>query len=291
MASPGSQSAGREQAKQDKAKSDRTAGGQLGGAGTSALSSGATGAQAGRLDRDQQTAVNGRLAGTADNPGTAGKSTASSGDSDATAAGLLSAMTKPSGPTGPAGTNALTGGDNAPTFSRRGAPGDLSSSPDSADKYDITGRLLSEGTSPYVSDPSIGQLVGAGLTAAPMAGSLNNAVGAGESALDGGKFGDSYDGGAIGRLIDGMRGVQPGPVTGFTGSRVSSSTNSRGGELSSVDDPRLADRASAAATNALTGDAPTVGAGTDALFSDVALTDRRKPRSDLAGTNVLLKAA
>jgi hypothetical protein len=79
-------------------------------------------------------------------------------------------------------------------------------------------------------------------------------------------------------------------VDGYVGNRVAPNTNSRNDRPS--DDTRLLDRSSAAATNALTGDTPSPsGAGTDALFSDVMLSDRRKPKSDLAGTNMLLRSA
>lgn len=93
----------------------------------------------------------------------------------------------------------------------------------------------------------------------------------------------------FGRQWDATFGGTPGtPVA--TRNPIANNSLSRG-DNASVDDTRLEDRASGAATAALTGDAPSSGAGTDALFSDVALQDRKKPKSDLAGTNMLLKAA
>lgn len=195
-----------------------------------------------------------------------------------------------------AGANALLGpatpgapGDVAPTITRTTLPAGVSPTPSAAETYDRTGRLKTMGTSPYVSDPSIGQLVGAGVAAAPVAGTLNALGGVAARAINGDSQTDTFDGGMIGRMIDGARGVSPGPTTGYSGNSVASSDHARGARPS--DDSRIMDRAGAAATAALLGDGPDSGAaGTDALFSDVQLADRRK-RSDFAGTNMLLKAA
>lgn len=63
-----------------------------------------------------------------------------------------------------------------------------------------------------------------------------------------------------------------------------------GGAVNSGDDEReIAGAPLGAGTLALTGDTPESGAGTDALYSDVTLRDRRKPRPDMgAGTLMAL---
>lgn len=209
------------------------------------------------------------------------------------AAGLLgpgasiAASKTPGGMTGGNYSTKSTGAGN--NTAPDGGP--LLNTPNATDTTDLTGRPKYQGTSPYVADPSLGQFAGAILGLAPGVGTLNRLAGVGMSLADGDSPVAGDDGGAVGRLLDGARGVKPGGTTGYVGNRVASSSNSRSGERA-VDDTRLADRASAAGTAALTGDGPdSGGAGTGALFSDVALADRRKPRSDLAGTNMLLRAA
>lgn len=153
---------------------------------------------------------------------------------------------------------------------------------------DRTGRPLTEGTTASISDPSLGQIVGALATPVPGLGTANTVLGAASKLLSSGSLIGGYDGGAIGESIDGPRGVKPGAVDGSVGQSVASNLNSRA-TVRPSDDTRLEDVASGAATSALLGDAPDDGA-TGAAFSDVMLADRRKPRSDMAGTNMLMGA-
>lgn len=194
----------------------------------------------------------------------------------------VAASKTPGGLTGrvPGRTDASGDSDAAPTITRVGTPSVLPAgatmTPNATDTTDITGRPKYQGTSPYVSDPSAGQIAGALLGVVPGgAGLVNRALGLGMSLLGGENPVTGDDGGALGREIDGARGVKPGPVTGYTGNSVASSTNSRGDRPS--DDSRLLDRAATAATAALTGDAsPALDASVD--YSGVRLSDRRKPR-------------
>lgn len=267
MASPGSQAATRtDPGSRNKQTSGKTSG-SGGGAGTAAL----LGAQAAGAQTQLEQFRDERF----QNPGQAAK--------DAASGAALSRVNSDLG-------KQTGGGDEAPTITRTAPtqvlPSGATLTPNNTDTYDTTGRLKSQGTSPYVSDPSAGQIAGALLGAAPVAGTLNRAAGLAAGLANGDNPVSGDDGGMLGRMIDGLRGVKPGAVTGYTGNRVASSTNSRGDQ---GDDTRMADRAGAAATAALTGDS--VGAGTSALFSDVTLADRRKPRNSGAGTDMLLKAA
>lgn len=72
-----------------------------------------------------------------------------------------------------------------------------------------------EDATPYIADPSLGQILGAMLTAAPMAGTMNNVMGVVNHLADGtSSFSSPSDGGAFGQMVDGFRGVKPGAVTG-----------------------------------------------------------------------------
>jgi len=178
-------------------------------------------------------------------------------------------------------------GGNTPTIERVGTPTQLppdwspTSSP--VDTTDNTGRLKTQGMTSYVPHPSLGQIVGA----VTMLGSPLSAItGPVDAALNGGKF----TGGPFGRILDGMRGVEPGEAVGYVGNRVASSTNSRGGARA-TDDTRLFDRVSAAAGDELvggaTGDVATGGDDGGAEFSSVRLADRRRPYDDLAAVDLL----
>jgi hypothetical protein len=206
-----------------------------------------------------------------------GKSTGS-GSGPQTASAILST---PRAPTSP------TPDDQAPTITRLSAPKalppDWSSQPSSADTYDRTGRLLTSGSSSYVPNPSAGQIFGALSSIGPY-GALTSSAAVAASALNGDT---TYDGGAIGRVIDGIRGVAPGQSVGFVGNHVASNTNARGDRP--ADDTRLMDRSGAAARDAL-GGAPDDGAtgdDGDAEFSSVRLADRRRPYDDLSAVDLL----
>lgn len=206
-----------------------------------------------------------------------------------TVGGFMGDQMRPVG----AGTNALLGpatpgapGDVAPTITRTSTQPIVGPNP----TYDNTGRPLTDGPVSSVPNASLGQKVGLFAGLAPFGIGALNAVPDRVDALTGDDTtGGAGTGGMIGRGIDALTGQRPGRVEGQVGNRVASSGNARGARPS--DDSRIMDRAGAAATAALLGDGPDSGAaGTDALFSDVQLADRRK-RSDFAGTNMLLKAA
>lgn len=93
----------------------------------------------------------------------------------------------------------------------------------------------SAGATPYVADPSIGQLAGMFTSAIPGIGGINNLAGAGIDAADGGGFGDVYDGGALGQMIDKLFGSKPGAITGSTNpDAAQSSGNTRGDPLARI---------------------------------------------------------
>lgn len=93
----------------------------------------------------------------------------------------------------------------------------------SADNY--TG----EGATPYIADPSLGQVFGSLMNLAPYAGTMNTVGGIANNLMNGGlDFGKVYDGGAVGQMIDKMRGVTPGPVTGASNPNLNGNQTSRG---------------------------------------------------------------
>lgn len=83
-----------------------------------------------------------------------------------------------------------------------------------------------EDATPYIADPSLGQILGAMLSAAPMAGTMNNAMGIASNLAEGTEsFSSPYDGGALGQMIDGVRGVKPGAVTGRSNPNLGGNQN------------------------------------------------------------------
>lgn len=140
---------------------------------------------------------------------------------------------------------------------------------------------LTDGTVPGYgpdSPASAGQVVSALGLAAGITNPLGLAAGAASE--------DQTNRTLLGRSVDSLFGGKPGtPVQ--TRNPIANNTNTRG-DVQQSQDGVLADRAGRSAAAALTGDAPQTG--TDALFSDVTLADRRKPKSSLAGTQMLMKA-
>lgn len=116
--------------------------------------------------------------------------------------------------------------------------------------------------------------------------------GATDTLYKGGKLlsGDADLNGPVSGMFGDMFGAEYGEQAGWSPDRYRGQDSltgigGSGGAVNSADDERvIAGQSYGAGTQALTGDSDTdTGAGTGALYSDVMLQDRRKPRTDNMG--------
>lgn len=115
-------------------------------------------------------------------------------------------------------------------------------------------------------------------------------VGAGLAAAEAGKLLDDDDSTNFG---DGktVLGGDPGPQSGWQRDRGKGASSFNPNDPRGTDSREIPGTSYGAGTQALTGDSDeTVGAGTDMLFSDVTLRDRRKAKNYGAGTEMVLGA-
>jgi len=97
-------------------------------------------------------------------------------------------------------------------------PAPLSANPNNPRTQNVmrsAANYTGPGATPFIADPSIGQIVGAVSSLVPGMGTMNNIMGGIKGLIDNnGNFGSTFTGGAIGSGIDHLLGGTPGPVTG-----------------------------------------------------------------------------
>lgn len=118
--------------------------------------------------------------------------------------------------------------------------GPVSANPNNPRTQNITrsaSNFTGPGATPFVADPSIGQVAGALTSLVPGAGTMNNLGGAAMGLLHGGNFGDTYNGGMLGSAIDHMLGGTPGPITGANNPDANSAMRATPGGFGAMVNP------------------------------------------------------